>query len=81
MLAGSGPLARIPAAAAFFVVLVVFGLAVWLRGPIGAGLLGLLGAAVVVLLIGTWHVLRPADRVLRILVVAILAGVAISLLH
>jgi predicted phage tail protein len=78
---GSGPLARVPPAAAFLVVLVLFGAGVWMRGPVGAGLLFLLSAGVVVLLVGTWQALRPQERMLRVLVVFILAGVAVSVLR
>jgi hypothetical protein len=67
--------------AAFGVVVVVFGLAVWVRGAVGALLLGVLGVGLLVLLAATWRVLRPADRVLRVIVVLILAAVAISLLR
>jgi hypothetical protein len=81
LLAGNGPLAKVPPLAAFLVVIVVFGLAVWLRGPVGAALLGVLGLGVLALLAATWQALRPADRVLRVVVVAILAAVAISLLR
>lgn len=81
LIAGNGPLAKVPPAAAFAVVIVVFGLAVWLRGSVGAGLLGLLGVGLIVLLAATWHTLGAADRVLRVVVVAILAAVAISLLR
>ncbi|HYS34285.1 MAG TPA: hypothetical protein VEO01_01425, partial [Pseudonocardiaceae bacterium] len=66
---------------AFGVVVVVFGLAVWVRGAVGALLLGVLGVGLLVLLAATWRVLRPADRVLRVIVVLILAAVAISLLR
>jgi hypothetical protein len=44
-------------------------------------LLGLLGLGVLGLLAATWQALRPADRLLRVLVVLILAGVAVSLLR
>jgi hypothetical protein len=71
----------VPPVAAFVVVVVVFGLAVWLRGVVGAALLGVLGLGLLGLLAATWHVLRPADRLLRVIVVAILAAVAISLLR
>lgn len=81
LVAGSGPLAKVPPAAAFLVVLVVFGLAIWLHGVVGAVLLGVLGLGVLALLAATWRVLKPADRVLRVIVVLILAGVAISLLR
>jgi hypothetical protein len=81
LLAGTGPLAKVPPFAAFIVVLVVFGLAIWLRGVTGAILLGVLGLGVLGLLAATWQVLRPADRLLRVIVVAILAAVAISLVR
>jgi hypothetical protein len=44
-------------------------------------LLGVLGVGLLVLLAATWRVLRPADRVLRVIVVLILAAVAVSLLR
>jgi hypothetical protein len=81
LLAGNGPLTRVPPFAAFIVVIAVFGVAVWLRGAAGAALLGVLGLGVLALLAATWRVLRPADRLLRVIVVAILAAVAISLLR
>lgn len=81
MVAGDGPLARVPPLVAFVGVLVVFGIAVWLRGVAGAVLLGLLGLGVVGMLAVTWQSLRPADRVLRVFVVIVLAGVAISMLR
>ena len=81
LLAGRGPLAKVPPVAAFVVVLAVFGVAVWQRGVVGAVLLGVLGLGVLGLLAATWQVLKPADRVLRVLVVVILAVVAITLLR
>jgi hypothetical protein len=81
LLGGRGPLARVPPVVAFGVVVVVFGLAVWVRGAVGALLLGVLGVGLLVLLAATWRVLRPADRVLRVIVVLILAAVVISLLR
>ena len=81
MVAGSGPLARVPPLVAFIGVLAVFAVAVWLRGVAGAVLLGLLGLGVLGMLAATWQSLRPADRVLRMFVVIVLAGVAISLLR
>jgi len=80
MVAGNGPLGKVPPLAAFLAVLVVFGVAVWLRGVVGAVLLGVLGVGVLTLLAVTWQTLKPADRVLRVVVILILAGVAISLL-
>ena len=76
LLEGSGPLAKVPPVVAFVGVLVVFGVAVWLRGVVGAVLLGALGLGVLGLLAATWRVLKPADRVFRVLVVVILAVVA-----
>lgn len=81
LLAGDGPLARVRPVVVFVVVLAVFGIGVWLRGPIGAGLLLLLCVGVIVLLTATWSVLRPAERALRVAVVAILALVALSILR
>jgi hypothetical protein len=81
LLSGNGPLARVPPVVAFLVVLVVFALGVWIRGTIGAALLAVLCIGVLILLAGTWRVLRPVDRAMRVLVVAILAMVALSLLH
>ena len=81
LLAGNGPLAKVPPLAVFVVVIIVFGVAIWLRGPVGAALLGVLGLGMLGLLAATWQVLRPAERVLRVIVVAILAAVAISLLR
>ena len=81
IVAGNGPLAKVPPLAAFLVVLVVFGVAVWLRGVVGAVLLGALGVGMLAMLAVTWQTLKPADRVLRVVVILILAGVAVSLLR
>ena len=81
LVAGRGPLAGVPPVAAFVVVILVFGVAIWLRGAVGAALLGVLGLGVLTLLAVTWRALRPADRILRVIVIAILAAVAISLLR
>lgn len=81
LVAGHGPLAKVPPLAAFLVVIVVFGVAVWLHGVVGAVLLGVLGLGVLGLLVGTWRVLKPADRVLRVIVVLVLFGIAASLLR
>jgi hypothetical protein len=81
LVAGNGPLAKVPPLAAFVVVLVMFGLAVWLRGVVGAVLLGVLGVGVLTLLTVTWQALRPAERALRVLVVLVLAWVAFTLLR
>ena len=80
LLAGSGPLSRVNPAAAFLVVAVVFAVGVIVRGPLGAGLLLLLAAGVAVLLVGTWRALAPAHRVGRVLVLALLVVIALSVL-
>jgi hypothetical protein len=81
LVAGNGPLAKVPPLAAFALVLVMFGLAVWLRGVVGAVLLGVLGVGVLTLLAVTWQALRPAERELRVVVVLVLAWVAFTLLR
>ncbi|MEU4739329.1 hypothetical protein AB0G02_02540 [Actinosynnema sp. NPDC023658] len=80
LIPGAGPLSRVPAPAAFLLVLVLFGLGVWLRGPVGALLLGLLALGVAVLLATTWPLLPPSARVLRVLVLAVLVLIAVSVL-
>lgn len=81
LLPGSGPLAKVPPAAVFAVVIVVFVLGVLIRGTIGAALFGLLAVGVLALLGATWSVLRPAERALRVLVLVILIAVGFSLLR
>ncbi|HWE89464.1 MAG TPA: hypothetical protein VG317_08370 [Pseudonocardiaceae bacterium] len=81
LIPGNGPLARVPPAAVFGLVLLMFLLGVVLRGVIGIVLLGLLGVGLVVLLAATWRVLRPSERVLRVVILLILAAVAASLLR
>lgn len=78
---GSGPLARVRPAVAFLTVVAVFGLGVWLRGPLGAILLGLLAAGVGVLLATAWPRLTPPERGLRLAVLAVLVVVAVSVLR
>ncbi|MEU5690539.1 hypothetical protein [Actinosynnema sp. NPDC020468] len=77
---GSGPLAKVPAPAVFLLVLALFGAGVWLKGPLGASLLGLLALGVATLLAVTWRTLPPAARVLRVLVLAALVLVTASVL-
>lgn len=81
LLPGRGPLARVPPAVAFLAVLVLFGLGVWLRGPLGAGLLGLLALGLLAMLGATWRLLSPVQRVARVCVVLLLLLVAGSVLH
>ncbi|GLW93649.1 hypothetical protein Aglo03_44650 [Actinokineospora globicatena] len=80
LLAGRGPLAKVPPAAAFLVVVGLFVTAVLVRGTVGALLLGVLAVGVGVLLAGTWRVLAPAQRVGRVLVLGLLVAVAVSVL-
>jgi energy-coupling factor transporter transmembrane protein EcfT len=78
---GNGPLARVPAAAVFGLVLVLFVVGVVVRGPLGAGLLGALVLLVLGLLGATWRTLSTADRVGRVVVLAILVAVLVSVLR
>ncbi|AUS80072.1 hypothetical protein C1701_18960 [Actinoalloteichus sp. AHMU CJ021] len=75
-----GPLSRVPPAAAFVGVLAVFLIGVWVGGPLGAALLSVLLLFVLGLIVTRWHQLRPAERVGRVLVVAVLTLVTLSVL-
>ncbi|AHH95085.1 hypothetical protein GCM10010174_56510 [Kutzneria viridogrisea] len=81
LLPGSGPLSKVPPAAVFLLVLALFIAGVVVRGPIGAALLGVLALLVLGLLGATWRVLSAADRVLRVVVLLVLIGVAVSVLR
>jgi hypothetical protein len=81
MLPGNGPLSRIPPVVVFLAILVLFGAGVVVRGPLGATLLGALILAVLSLLGATWQVLSTPDRALRVIVLLVLVGVAISVLR
>jgi energy-coupling factor transporter transmembrane protein EcfT len=81
LLPGNGPLSRVPPGVAFLGVAVVFGVAVWVKGAVGGVLLGVLALGVLLLLAGTWRRLRPADRVLRLLVLLMLLAVAVSVVN
>ncbi|MCG8916981.1 hypothetical protein L6E12_14405 [Actinokineospora sp. PR83] len=65
---------------AFLVVVAVFATGVLVRGEVGAGLLFLLAAGVAALLAGTWRVLSAGQRAGRALVLALLVGIAFSVL-
>lgn len=80
MLAGSGPLAKVPPVVAFLVVIAVFAVAIVVRGPLGAVLLGALAIGVGVLLSATWGVLGPAARAGRVVILCVLAAAALSML-
>ena len=75
---GDGPLSRVPPAAVFLVVAAVFVVGVLVRGVPGAVLLGVLAAAVAVLLAVTWSALAPAQRFGRVLILGVLIAVAVS---
>jgi hypothetical protein len=64
---------------AFGVVVVVFAAGVIVGGMIGAVLLGLLALGVAALLAATWPRLSPAQRVVRVLVLAVLVAIAVGL--
>lgn len=75
---GSGPLARVPAVAAFAAVVAVFVAGVVIGGLVGTLLLAALAVGVVVLLGATWSRLTPAERAGRMLVLAVLVAVAVA---
>ena len=79
LLAGNGPLARVPPFVVFAAVLAVFAVAIVLRGTPGAALLGLLALAVAGLLAATWRVLPAPARAGRVVVLAVLVAVAVSM--
>ncbi|GLZ47130.1 hypothetical protein Acsp06_33150 [Actinomycetospora sp. NBRC 106375] len=79
MVPGDGPLARVPPVAVFAVVAVVFAAGVIIGGFAGAVLLGALAIAVAVLLATTWPRLTSAERLVRILVLAILVAITVGL--
>ena len=76
---GSGPLARVPPVAAFVVVVAVFATGVIVGGVLGTVLLGLLAAGVVALLVATWPRLTVPERVVRLLVLAVLVALTVGL--
>lgn len=80
LLPGRGPLAGVPPLVAFLLVAGLFVAGVLVRGVLGAALLGLLAAGVGVLLAATWPVLTPSQRAVRALVLAIVVGIAFSVL-
>lgn len=79
LIAGHGPLSRVPPAAVFLVVAAVFAAGVLVRGVPGAVLLGVLAAAVGVMLAATWEALAPGQRLGRVLVLGVLIVIAVSL--
>ncbi|WP_082404796.1 DUF6703 family protein [Saccharothrix sp. NRRL B-16348] len=80
LIPGAGPLSRVPAPAAFLLVLALFVAGVWIQGTVGALLLGVLALGVAVLLATTWPLLTPSARVLRLLVLTVLVLITVSVL-
>jgi uncharacterized protein DUF6703 len=80
VLAGDGPLARVPPLVVFVVVAGLFAAGVIVGGLTGALLLGVLAVGVGVLLAATWPVLTSSQRAGRVLVFAVLVAVAVSVL-
>jgi hypothetical protein len=74
---GDGPLARVRPILVFIVVIGLFAAGVTIGGVLGALLLGVLAVGVAVLLATTWTVLKPSDRVMRVVVLGLLVAVAI----
>lgn len=79
LLPGDGPLARVRPVMAFVVVLGLFVTGVLVGGTLGATLLGVLVVGAIVLLAATWKVLSPAQRMLRVVVLLVLAIIALEL--
>jgi len=77
---GNGPLARVPPAVAFLVVLAVFAAGVLIGGAAGAVVLLALAALAGALLAVTWRALAPAERALRVVALLVLVAVALSVL-
>jgi hypothetical protein len=80
LVGGRGPLTKVPPVAAFLLVVVLFGLGVWLRGAVGTALLAVLDVGVLFLLVGTWRALSSSARVMRLVIVVILLAVEASVL-
>ncbi|GAB3875837.1 hypothetical protein GCM10029964_021130 [Kibdelosporangium lantanae] len=77
LLAGDGPLARVRPLVVFVVVIALFAAGVTIGGPVGALLLGVLAVGVGILLAVTWKVLKPSDRVMRVVVLGLVIAIAI----
>jgi len=81
LLAGDGPLSRVPPLVAFVVVIALFAAGVVIKGMLGAVLLGVLALGLLGLLAGTWHRLTPPQRGARLLVLGVLVAVMITVLR
>ena len=80
LLAGDGPLAKVPPVAAFALVIGLFLIAVLVRGVLGAVLLGLLAVGVGALLVTTWRALAPPARAGRLIILGALVAIAVSMI-
>ncbi|HEY0637518.1 MAG TPA: DUF6703 family protein [Pseudonocardiaceae bacterium] len=78
---GKGPLSQVPPLVAGLAVTAVFAAGVITGGVLGALLLGALVLGVAALLAVAWPRLRPVDRGLRLLVLAILVAVTLAQLR
>ncbi len=79
LIAGDGPLSRVPPLAVFVVVAALFVVAVIVRGAPGALLLGVLAAGIALMLAATWGALAPVQRFGRVLILGLLIIIAVSL--
>jgi energy-coupling factor transporter transmembrane protein EcfT len=80
LIAGDGPLAKVPPVAAFALVIGLFLVAVLVRGVLGGVLLGLLALAVAALLATSWRVLAPPARIGRLLILGALIAIAVAMI-
>ena len=80
LVAGDGPLAKVPPVAAFALVIGLFLIAVLVRGILGGVLLGLLALGVAALLATTWRVITPPARIGRLLILGALIAIAVAMI-
>jgi predicted neutral ceramidase superfamily lipid hydrolase len=78
LIAGDGPLSRVPPLAVFLLVAAVFVVGVVVRGVPGAVLLGALAVGIAIMLAVTWQALAPGQRIGRGLVLVLLIIIAVS---
>jgi hypothetical protein len=80
LIAGDGPLAKVPPVAAFALVIGLFLIAVLVRGILGGVLLGLLAVGVGALLTATWRAITPPARTGRLLILGALVAIAVAMI-
>lgn len=78
LIAGSGPLSRVPPAVALLVVAALFAAGVIIGGITGAILLGLLVLGVALLIVATWAQRTPGERTGRIGILLLLIAITIA---